>query len=101
MALAFTPPPTVEGHGRPVFVTLPFYWTPPRSDGAYDFDSSTPPAFLLLQEGMAPLRSGRAAFLTDGSFDPAKPFRIVVTLRPGQTHLGSVARVRTSPSRLR
>ena len=55
----------------------------------------------LLQEGMAPLRSGRALFLTDGTFDPAKPFRIVVTLRPGQTHLGSVARVRTTAGRLR
>lgn len=97
--LAFAPPATVRGRGRPTLLTLPFYWTPPlKEDGTgYDLAPGTPaPSFTLLQDGMGPIASGRAVFLTDGAFDPAQPFRIRIALQPGQTHLGSAVRVRTT-----
>ena len=102
VALSFVPPPQVQGRERPALLTLPFYWTPPYKPGGQEYDfEATPPAFTLVQDGMAPLVSGRAVFLADASFDPAKPFRILVTLRPGQTHVGRAVRVRTSTGTLR
>ena len=101
VALRCVPPAKLEGQGRPTLLTLPFYWTPPMKNGAYDFEAAIPPTFTLLQAGMPPLVSGRAVFLTDAAFDPSKPFRILVTLRTGQTHLGRTARVRTSSGQLR
>lgn len=96
VTLRVVPPPEIAGRDRPALVTLPFTWVPPWTrEGDLDFDAE-PPTFVLVQSGSPPLRSGRAVFLTDGAFDPAKPFRILITLRPGQTHLGTTVRVRTS-----